>query len=128
MLFSYGLLHAVTKPTRRTSNSATLIDHVITNSSQPHHTSLILTSRISDHFPVCYFLNSSKASSKPSSVTKRDFSDINLANFKTAIDAVDWRVITGIKDVQSAYTKFSDIFYNHFNNFFPLKSTKFIKN
>ena len=32
LLFSYGLLQVITKPTRCSLNSATLIDHVITNS------------------------------------------------------------------------------------------------
>ena len=39
MLFSHGLLPIVTKPTRITCHSATLIDHIYTNYSISHITS-----------------------------------------------------------------------------------------
>ena len=39
LLFSYGLLQVITKPTRCSLNSATLIDHVITNSQASSHDS-----------------------------------------------------------------------------------------
>ena len=51
-LFSYGLLQLVCKPTRCNDNSATLIDHALTNVKSPIYSISILTSRISDHFPV----------------------------------------------------------------------------
>jgi exonuclease III len=41
LLFSYGVLQIVTKPTRCTSNSATIIDHILTNTSQPCFKSVI---------------------------------------------------------------------------------------
>jgi hypothetical protein len=44
LLFSYGLLQIITKPTRVTLNSATLIDHWITNSSSKSLETVILMS------------------------------------------------------------------------------------
>jgi len=52
LLFSYGLLQIITKPTRCTSHSATLIDHIITNNSETSLESYIITTFLSDHFPV----------------------------------------------------------------------------
>ena len=57
MLFSHGLLPIVTKPTRITSHTATLIDHIYTNSSISHITPGIATTDISDHLPVFCILN-----------------------------------------------------------------------
>jgi hypothetical protein len=54
-LFSFGLLQIITKPTRIVNRSATVIDHIITNSLHSNHNSVILTSRISDHFPIINF-------------------------------------------------------------------------
>ena len=56
LLFSHGLLQLVTKPTRCTPTSATLIDHVITNAVADSYETVILTSQLSDHFPVLHFL------------------------------------------------------------------------
>ena len=54
-LFLSGFLQTITKPTRCTSHSATLIDHCITNISQTSYKNFILTSQISDHFPIISF-------------------------------------------------------------------------
>ena len=54
LLFSYGFLQTVAYPTRCTDNSASLIDHVITNIKLSTYKSVILSSRVSDHFPVIF--------------------------------------------------------------------------
>ena len=52
--FSFGLLPVITKPTRITPNSATLIDHIwVKNKSELHRAGVIL-SHISDHYPTFY--------------------------------------------------------------------------
>ena len=55
LLFSFGFLQLVMKPTRCTAQSATLIDHVVTNSKSDVFETSILTSKISDHFPIIFF-------------------------------------------------------------------------
>ena len=49
---SYSFSQTITKPTRVTYRSATLIDHIWTNDMQNYIRSGILYSSISDHFPV----------------------------------------------------------------------------
>jgi Endonuclease-reverse transcriptase len=60
LLFSFGLLQIVSKPTRCTVNSATLIDHVITNNVNTKSCSFLITNKISDHFPVACFIDNNK--------------------------------------------------------------------
>ena len=60
LLFSYGLLQVITKPTRYANSTATLIDHVITSPKSSHCNTAILTSKISNHFPIIYILDSAK--------------------------------------------------------------------
>jgi hypothetical protein len=55
MLFSFGFLQLILKPTRCTPNSATLIYHVISKNLNKKLESFNLTSTISDHF---FFHNS----------------------------------------------------------------------
>ena len=59
-LFSFGFLQLVTKPTRVSENSATLIDHILTNSLCEQFDSYILCHHISDHFPILHTLNLKK--------------------------------------------------------------------
>ena len=51
MIYSLDLLPVITKPTRMTNHTATLIDHIYTNSVN-RLTSGIITVDISDHLPV----------------------------------------------------------------------------
>ena len=51
MLYSYDLLPVITKPTRITSHTATLIDHIYTNTIN-NLVSGIVTVDISDHLPI----------------------------------------------------------------------------
>ena len=58
LMYSYNMIPVITKPTRVTAHTATLIDNIFTNNFQDtskHHQG-ILYNDISDHFPV-YHLN-----------------------------------------------------------------------
>ena len=57
LLFSYGFIQLIMKPTRCTPSSASLIDHIVTNLKSDSYESVILTSKISDHFPIIHFSN-----------------------------------------------------------------------
>ena len=54
MLYSNNLLPIITKPTRLTYHSATLIDYIYTNSTSKIVSGIVMVD-ISDHLPVvCY--------------------------------------------------------------------------
>ena len=63
-LFSFGFLQIVTKPTRISENSATLIDHILTNSSNDAFESFLLCWQISDHLPLIHNLSFKKTKPK----------------------------------------------------------------
>ena len=52
MIFSYNLLPIITKPTRITHHTSTLIDHIYVNSTPDNITAGIIVTDISDHLPV----------------------------------------------------------------------------
>jgi len=54
LLFSFGFLQNVIFPTRVSDNSATLIDHVNTNSHFSTRKSSILVMDLSDHYPIFF--------------------------------------------------------------------------
>ena len=51
-MFSSSFYPLISKPTRITSTSATLIDNIFVNSLDDHYTSGLLLTDISDHLPI----------------------------------------------------------------------------
>jgi hypothetical protein len=128
LLFSYGSLQIITKPTRCTDNSASLIDHIITNVVSPSYKSAIITSKISDHFPIIHFLNSKKPTIVPKINSSRNFSKQNIDNFKETITNINWNFVGEQDGPQNAYNAFSDTFLNLYELSFPVIHTRFNKN
>jgi Endonuclease-reverse transcriptase len=84
-LFANGFIQTVTKPTRCTTNSASCIDHFITNSPQSCYESIIVVSKLSDHFPVIFLRDCIKQHAKPKITLSRNFSDTNVACFSNQL-------------------------------------------
>ena len=74
-LFANGLLQTVLHPTRCTPNSATCLDHILTNCNQTSYETCIILNRISDHFPTVFWKDLHKKTVKPKHITVRDFSE-----------------------------------------------------
>ena len=128
LLFSFGFLQLVMKPTRCTAQSATLIDHVVTNSKSDIFETAILTSKISDHFPIVFF--SSVCTSIPNNklIKYRDFSDSNVQKFSAAIRAINWDYLNVFSSTQDSYDHFSETFFSIYNLYFPERSKYLNKN
>jgi hypothetical protein len=78
LLFSFGHLQLIMKPTRCTPSSASIIDYFITNHRFDVYESIILTTKISDHFPFIAFIDSPKNIPRVQTQQKRIFSDQNF--------------------------------------------------
>jgi hypothetical protein len=129
LLFSFGLLQIILKPTRIANRAATAIDHVITNSVNPKHKSVIITSRLSDHFPIIYFPDLGKNTpSKPEFVESRDFSINNIERFCANLHNVNWVSVFSSIDTQTAFNNFFTLFSNLYDLHFPLTRKKKKKN
>jgi hypothetical protein len=131
LLFSYGLLQLVNRPTRCTVTSATLIDHIIVNQQFLSSKIFLLVSMISDHFPLIHFLSAHESNCKKSKSKIRDYSERNISNFNDALSAMSWNDVTQETDPQIALNNFYDTFnsfriyvYLMFLNHLILISTK----
>ena len=92
MLFSNNFLPIITKPTRLTYHTATLIDHIYTNSFNQQVIRGIATIDISDHLPIfCVTDTSIKIQKQTRSF--RDYSSFNEELYKNDISATDWNAI-----------------------------------
>jgi len=127
-IFSYGFLQLVTKPTRVSGNTATLIDHILTNSSVPVHDTFILCSKLSDHFPIIHQLNFAKIKLKTTTFQSRNFSPENLLKFKRALKEFNWDHVTEQNCAQEAFNNFSSTFDLFYNLYFPITTKTLNKN
>jgi hypothetical protein len=128
LLFSFGLLQVVTKPTRVSCHSATLIDHVLTNVSTSEHKTVVITSKLSDHFPIIHFLNNFKQSKSQDFISSRDLSQNNIDRFCNNLANLDWSNVTDSNDPQSAYNFFCDTFLGLYDIHFPVQRKPFNRN
>ena len=128
LLYSHGLLQIVTRPTRCTLTSATLIDHIITNSASGLFETIILVSQLSDHFPLLCFIGSAKTLNKPKSFVSRNYNDASIDSFNNSLSALNWNDVLSLRDPQISYTAFSETFSSLHDLHFPKITKKFNKN
>jgi ribosomal protein S18 len=129
----HGLIQVVSRPTRITDHSATLIDHVYTNKIHNILNCDILTVDLSDHLAIITTL--SLGSTNEITVPKfrktdtganefRIFNEANDLRFKQLIYEEDWDTLTTdqTNDAQVQYDKFIETYTRHYNTAYPLQS------
>ena len=131
---SHGLVQLVSRPTRLTEHTATLIDHVYTNNLDCTLSCNIVTLDLSDHLAIHTKVslnpnspNIPKTKNRPDTGHRRDFRMFNEANnykFKTLIDDENWEEVYGEMDTQDQYNKFTKIYMAHYNTAYPIKSQR----
>ena len=91
------LIPCITKPTRITSKSATLIDNIlISRSLQRHFTSSVVIEDISDHFACLVVLKDQNKSIKgPKYIKTRNLDDLKIANIVSSLQEYNWKEILG---------------------------------
>jgi hypothetical protein len=88
-VFLHGFLQIVSKPTRCTTNTATILDHILTNDIKRVYECNIIMCKLSDHFPVITYIGND-ARPQNATVKSRFMSDNNVLNFKNNLSNVDW--------------------------------------
>ena len=83
---SYNCLQLITKPTRITPSSSTLIDHIYTTLPLYKVTPGILINDLSDHLPIFVLINSAHVEKVDTKAQfKHDFSKFNAEEFMDEI-------------------------------------------
>ena len=73
---TYGLVPLITKPTRITAHSATLIDNIFTNNTNVLSKNGLIISDLSDHFPIY------SAIATDHHIIVRDINEMRIKDFK----------------------------------------------
>ena len=96
----------INKPTRVTENTATAIDHIITNSLLHRAISTGITKlNISDHFPIFLIAETEKRITPEGKVqiTKRSINNKTKKKFKNVLKKMTWDDVISPKQTDSAY-------------------------
>ena len=123
-IYSYGLIPLITRPTRVTETSATLIDNIFTNKSISCGKSMygIMVSDISDHYPIFCVETILKSKSIIVPFLKRDFSEKNKMKFLDVMSGLDWEDIYSAANTQCAFSLFHSKLIDAHHRCFPEKS------
>ena len=127
-MYSRIFFPLITRPTRITSNTATLIDNIFTNNLNNLSVSGLMFCDISDHLPIfTLLLDQNMNLNKTPWLSCRDKSGNNVAKFKDRLANVHWDELSECKDTDCAYRCFLDKYTTIYNDCFPLKKVK-VKN
>jgi hypothetical protein len=125
-----GFYPFITKPTRITECSATVIDNIISNNavSAKNQTGIFVVD-ISDHLPIFYIEKENKKGKSfvKETVTCRDFKKENIEMFKNNMANINWNQVIESQSCEDAYNTFHTICSNIYESAFPLKNIKKFK-
>lgn len=121
LMYSHSFYPLITKPTRISTTSATLIDNIFCNS---HDISMIKSCLViddmSDHFPICAVKKITHVNKCPNiSVKQRLITDDNIKSFKRKLKNIEWSILGKINDVNACYEIFLKKFKYLYNESFP---------
>ena len=123
---SHGLLPLVTKPTRITTSTKSLIDNILTSHPQNTGTYVIRTN-ISDHFSVLLSRNVNRKEKTSKTKYIRLVNSKNTSYFKENLAKVKWDKIYELNEVEEIGDFFMDTLTENFNTSFPIIKSKFKK-
>jgi len=119
-MFSHGLLPQISRPTRVTEHTATIIDHIYTNKIEANTQSGIILTDVADHYGT-FFIEHKKLKHQPYKDIKiRKHTPVNLKIFKNLLSAHDFKSINDHEDPDEAYNKFINEYDELYNIAFPL--------
>ncbi|XP_065679652.1 uncharacterized protein LOC136094047 [Hydra vulgaris] len=126
-MFQHCIFPIINKPTRITPNSISAIDNILTNAFQDSSLKTgIVKTDISDHFPIYFSINQDTRinNNSKTKIYIRKTNKISIQKFKDTLSIVNWDEVykkCNLEDTNSAYNTFIDIFFNHYNSYFPIE-------
>ena len=126
-MLSYSYSPLISKATRITSESATLLDNIYTNNPTNVLKSGIFVTDISDHYPV-FALANFQFTQSPTYCFKRKINEKSIIQFCTLLSEVDWSDIYVHYNASDRFRCFLDKYTSLYNKCFPLKKSALSEN
>ena len=123
-LYSNMFFPMITRPTRITPHSATLIDNIFVNQFFDRSRNGLLFTDISDHLPIFSIQFDTSMSVSNETVFVRDVNKGNTNQFLSHLQRIDWSQYATLDDPNNAYNSFFEQFSTAYDSCFPLKKIK----
>ena len=120
-MISKKLFPIINRPTRVTHHSCTLIDNIFCNRVDGVESSGVITTNISDHYPVFAREKFKTLPEDSISSNYRVFSDDNLSNIKNSLQDINWHPVLINDEADKAYDLFQSTLLTVFNGHFPIQ-------
>ena len=126
VLYAYNVFPLISKPTRVTKSTATLIDHILTNNFDvsTNHKQGIICNDISDHYAIFHISEYKKAAESENYIVNRDMRHQNVVKFSEELKGIDWENVVNKQNAQEAYSIFHKIITEKYNLCFPIKKCR----
>lgn len=104
IMYANMLFPLITRPTRITSHTATLVDNIFTNQPNNYLFGGLLFSDTSDHLPIfSIFSEQCIDTDNNKYFVYRDKSEANIAKFRDCLNSINWHDLSGFNDPNKAY-------------------------
>ena len=121
-ILDHNLLPTITKPTRISQTSATLIDNVlISKKLQSDYESLIIVDDLSDHLPCLVKFKNFQPTESKNFISKRVINNKVVKNIKEDLLSVDWNMIMKDKLASNSFHVFHSELVRALNEHAPEK-------
>lgn len=127
IMSSFSLFPFITRPTRVTHTSATLIDHIWSTQLEGNTGNYIIQTDITDHFPTISQFQLEHAPQKPDFVFKRVITSVSLEYFIAELALQNWNNVVHTTCCNRAFDAFYEKFYELFQNHFPITKCRLNK-
>ena len=125
-----GYVQVISKPTRITDHSCTLIDHIYTNQVHNVVSTQIFTIDISDHLATCIttdFGNAIERLKLPKVNSKKQktifkFNDTNTVKFTDSIAQENWASTYNAQNANEMFAEFHNTYNKHYNAAYTIPS------
>ena len=101
----HGLIPQITRPTRISHSSATLIDNVYSNNIGQSKSAILLTG-ISDHLPCCLFLGKRQNSKDTITINSRKLNDAKINSVRNELSQINWDIALENLNTNQSYSEF----------------------
>ena len=106
-ILDHNLLPTITKPTRISKTSATLIDNIlISKKLQPNYESLIIVDDLSDHLPCLVKLKNFKPTGIKNFILKRVINNKVVKKINEDLSKIDWNIKMKDKPASDSFHAF----------------------
>ena len=122
---SFSLIPMITKPTRITESTASLLDNIFVKDPSSY-LSGILESSITDHFPVFFIKKnifpSCNTINSPITIRYRIINDDTISSLRSTLLSCDFDSVIDENDINATMINFTDLLFSNYDKCCPVKT------